>query len=156
MHANRLLPLLFVVAVSLSACDSSTEDRYDGVTIQTDQVIYDATPRFAVTLTIANVGDESVYLACGGAIGIEEWIGGKLNRATRPIGFLCGGIDEVAPGNQFTRTTGFSTDNLEGGPVPAVGDDVRYRFRVVIYEEEHLRSEIDLESQRSNEFEVLR
>lgn len=145
---------LFVVAFVWSACDS-TDDRYEDVTIRTDREVYDAMPPFSVTLTIENVGDESVYLGCGGGIGLEEWIDGKLNRASTIVQLECGGIDEIAPGSDFVRKTGFSTDVLEGGPTPASSDEVRYRFRVVIFQDGRLRQPIDLESQRSNEFEVV-
>lgn len=155
---NRVKPAVVAftaVAIALSGCDSGMEERYDEVSIQTNQEGYQATPEQVITFTIKNLGKKDVYQLCGGGYGLEQWRGGRLEHSWIIIGMQCLRVDTRAAGEEWKKSWRLTDSYFAGGPTPDFSKEVRYRLRALIYEDKDLRALIDDESQRSNEFEIL-
>jgi hypothetical protein len=144
---------ILILILAAVGCDAIFGDGYE-VRLRTDEEVYPAALDERIELTVLNRSDQVVYYLCAGEVSVERYDEDDL---VDTFGFgncecLC--PNPIEAGRSETRE--YTIDDrlmewIEGGPN---SENILYRIRLKLYEDEAFEAELDLDDQRSNEFRI--
>ena len=147
-----------ILAVLFAGCGLLTDDSVD-VEIRTDSDTYVASPGGHVALTVANRGNDPLYIPCEGVVYLQELEQGRVTNSWTIAGTETCGWQVLEPGQSTRREYLFDEDyklsGLDDTSDAMYDESVRYRFRFKLYRKSG-GHEIDKELELSNLFTMVK